>query len=253
VEILMIHNIRKEFFDLELENYRLTFDDGLFSQYYYYPLFRKFANEPIFFIAPSFIQPGKARSVFDGEQHLGYAKSKKYMYDAFISGVFHHFMTIEEIQRISEEENVKIGAHSHFHDVILTRRFPHKKKPLSRWKLERYPYYSESMKSRFSIRSKLAFQGYEYHNGRCVQRSEAEWLDYIKYDTETCLKWFEKCLGFTPTMYCFPFNEYNERLISSLKSFGFNEFYNARPGTDGNIYPRLDIDKLYDQYRLSAS
>ena len=38
---LMIHDIRKEYFDLDLDQYRLTFDDGLFSQYYYFPLLNK--------------------------------------------------------------------------------------------------------------------------------------------------------------------------------------------------------------------
>ena len=69
METLMIHSIRKEYFELKLEVYRLTFDDGLYSQFYYYPLFRNYANGLIYFIITSFIQPGKAREVFDGK-HL---------------------------------------------------------------------------------------------------------------------------------------------------------------------------------------
>ena len=54
----MIHDIRKEYFELSLNQYRLTFDDGLFSQYYYYPLYKNHTERLTYFIATSFIQPG---------------------------------------------------------------------------------------------------------------------------------------------------------------------------------------------------
>ena len=245
MKTLMIHSIRKEYFELKLEKYRLTFDDGLYSQYYYYPLFRNYDNNLIYFIITSFIKPGKARRVFDGE-HLEVLKSRQYMYDAFIKKELHHFMNVEELQELSRQQHVRIGSHSHYHEIIPTRTHPKKEKPLSQWKIEKYPNSLEIFDKKLSIRSKLAFKGYNYRNGCLISRSKEEWEDYIKYDTESCLKWFEFNLGFTPTKYFFPFNEHNDQLISILESFGFNEFYSARADKNEKVYPRIDIDKLYN-------
>ena len=157
----MIHDIRKEYFDLNLDQYRLTFDDGLFSQYYYFPLLKNHTRKLTYFIATSFIKPGKARSMFAGE-YISYLKSKKYSYRTFIEGKFDHFMTLEEIQKLSEQSNVRIGVHSHLHDVILTRTHPRKRKPLSKWKLERFQNRPDMAGEDLSIRSKLAFQGFKF-------------------------------------------------------------------------------------------
>ena len=133
----MIHDIRREYFNLDLNRFQLTFDDGLFSQYYYYPVFSKNPFPLIYFITTSFISPGKTKKMFGGE-HLPYHKSKKYMHDTFIKGVYDHFMSIGELQQLAACENIQIGAHSHFHDVILTHKQSKKKKPLSAWKLARF-------------------------------------------------------------------------------------------------------------------
>ncbi|UCF91411.1 MAG: hypothetical protein JSW39_24580, partial [Desulfobacterales bacterium] len=73
---LMIHDIRKEYFSLPLNDYELTFDDGLYSQYYYYPLLSQHPSELLYFITTAFIQPGKARQLFAGD-YIPYLKSKK--------------------------------------------------------------------------------------------------------------------------------------------------------------------------------
>ncbi|UCF95238.1 MAG: hypothetical protein JSW39_14160, partial [Desulfobacterales bacterium] len=158
-----------------------------------------------------------------------------------------HFMTLEEIQILAGYPNVLVGAHSHFHDVVLTRKHPRKIKPVSQWKLERIRNRAILSREDLSIRSRLAFQGFDLRDGALVQRSEAAWEDYIKYDTELCLKWFELNLGFTPQMYCFPFNEYSDKFIALLKSFGFKQFYGARPRKTREIYGRIDIDALLNQ------
>ena len=241
----MIHDIHRKYFELNLSQYRLTFDDGLFSQYYYYPLLKNHPATLTFFITTSFIKPGKARGMYAGE-YLSYIKSKKYMYRSFIEGKFDHFMTIEELQEISDRTNVRIGVHSHFHDVIISRTHPGRRKALSRWKLERFQNLSDLDEKDLSIRSKLAFQGFDYRNGLLTQRSEAEWEDYIKYDTELCLEWMEKHTGMIPDLYCFPFNEYNEKLISILKTFGFKQFFAARSEGSDEVVGRTDIDRLID-------
>jgi peptidoglycan/xylan/chitin deacetylase (PgdA/CDA1 family) len=241
----MIHDIRQEYFNLPLNDYRLTFDDGLYAHYYYYPLFKTNPAELVFFIITSFIKPGKVRKMFDGE-YLDYQKSKKVMYAAFIKGQLTHFMTLEELQILASHPNVRIGAHSHYHDVILTRRHPKKKKPLSPWKLERFQKNPAIESENLSIRSRLAFQGYYFRNGRLVQRTDTQWLDFIKYDTDMCISWFESNLGFTPDTYCVPFNEHNDQLLTVLKSFGFKTFYSARPKGNEAIRGRIDIDRLVE-------
>ncbi len=243
MKYLMIHDIRKEYFDLDLNQYRLTFDDVLFSQYYYFQLFRNHPEKLTYFITTSFIKPGKARNMFKG-RYISYLKSKKYGYRTFIESKYDHFMNVEEIQKLSQQPNVRIGVHSHFHDVILTRKHPHKRKPLSQWKMERFEDFSKITDQDFSIRSRLAFQGFNYKNGLLTRRPVTQWEDYIKFDTELCLRWVEQHIGITPDLYCFPFNEHNPKLISILKSFGFNEFFAARPGKNGQVKGRVDIDSL---------
>jgi hypothetical protein len=241
---LMVHDIRKEFFNLDLANYQLTFDDGLYSQYYYFSLFEPNRTPRIFFIITGLIQQGKARKVFDG-QYLPHIKSRKYMHEAFVEKKFDQFMRLEELEIIADQKEVILGAHSHFHDIILTEhRF---KKKLSQWKFERLPCPLQNKEGfPFNRRSRLAYQGFSYSGGNLVKRSETEWLDYIKYDTESCLGWFEKYLGFQPSIYCFPFNEYTPVFVEILRSYGFKHFYNGKSGDNEQIFSRMDIDSLVE-------
>ena len=243
MKILTIHDVRKEYFDLNLGAYRLTFDDGLFSQYYYFQFFEDHPEKLTYFIATSLIKPGAARPVFNG-QYLPHLKSKKYMHRTFAEGRFEHFMNVEELQALGRYKNVAIGAHSHFHDVILTRSLPHKRKALSSWKLERIPAAKRIPLAELSIRSKLAYKGLEVVGGKLIPRSEAAWEDFIKYDTEQCLRWFDQNLNMQPRIYGFPFNEYSDKFVLILKSFGFEHFYAARPKNKPEITGRIDIDSL---------
>ena len=243
MKILTIHDVRKEYFDLNLNAYQLTFDDGLYSQFYYFSLFKDHPKKLTYFITTSFIKPGKMRKAAAG-RNLPYIKSKKYMYRTFAEGRFDHFMNLEELQEISGQENVQIGAHSHFHDVILTRTHAHKRKPLSPWKLERIRASKEISIEEFSIRSKLAFKGHEVDGRKLAPRSETAWEDFIKYDTELCLQWFEQNLNKQPKIYAFPFNEYSTTFVTILKTFGFKQFFAARPKNKEVITGRIDIDSL---------
>jgi hypothetical protein len=243
MKILTIHDVRKEYFDLNLNDYQLTFDDGLFSQFYHFSLFKDHPKKLTYLITTSFIKPGKIRKTVAG-WNLPYIKSKKYMYRTFAEGRFDHFMNLEELQEICGQKNVQIGAHSHFHDVILTRTHPHKRKPLSPWKLERIRATKEMSIEEFSIRSKLAFKGHTIDDGKLIPRSETAWEDYIKYDTELCLKWFEQNLNIQPKIYAFPFNEYSTKFVTILKTFGFKQFFAARPKNKKEITGRIDIDSL---------
>ena len=245
MKILTIHDVRKEYFDLNLGAYRLTFDDGLFSQYYYFQFFKDHPEKLTYFIATSMIKPGAVRPIFNG-RYLPYIKSKKYMYRTFAEGRFDHFMNVDELKALSRHENVDIGAHSHFHDVILTRTHPHKRKALSPWKLARIRAAKKIPLEEFSIRSKLAYKGVEVDGERLIPRSQSAWEDFIKYDTELCLNWFEQNLNMQPKIYAFPFNEYCSKLVNILKSFGFEQFFAARPRNKKEVSGRIDIDSLLD-------
>jgi len=166
------------------------------------------------------------------------------MYRSFIEHKFDHFMTTEEIQELAAKSNVQIGVHSHLHDVIPTSTHSRKRKPLSKWKLERFQNSPEISDRDLSIRSKIAFKGFNFQKGSLKRRSTTQWEDYIMYDTELCLKWVENNLGFRPDMYCFPFNEHHEKLISILKTCGFKQFFAARPGKSTEVVGRVDIDSL---------
>ena len=243
MKTLMIHDIRPEYFNLPLDKYHLTFDDGLYAHYYYLPLLEKHPCTLFFFIATGFIQPGGARKMFDG-QYRPYLKSKRYMYQAMIENKRDFYMTVDEVRRLAHRPSVVIGAHSHFHDVILTRTHSSKRKPPGAWKLARFAGIDDPSAEGFSIRSRLAFQGYDIEEGEITRRSRTEWEDYIKRDTESCLQWFETNLGFLPDSYCFPFNEYSTPLVTMLQAYGFKRFFGARAAKNDLIQPRLDIDRL---------
>ncbi|MGE5258796.1 MAG: hypothetical protein ACM3KE_19140, partial [Hyphomicrobiales bacterium] len=156
------------------------------------------------------------------------------------------FMTVDEVRFLAEQSGVRLGAHSHFHDLILTDVHPRKPKPASAWKSARFQDVPAPLRAEMSIRSRLAFQGFEFCNGRLVPRPESDWLDYIRRDTELCLGWFERHLGRVPDAYCFPFNEYSSPLIAILRSYGFREFYASRFPKDPSLIGRMDIDALLE-------
>jgi peptidoglycan/xylan/chitin deacetylase (PgdA/CDA1 family) len=240
---LMIHDMQPGYFDLALDDFQLTFDDGLFSQYYYYPLLRQHPEKLIYFITTSFIKPGRVRKMYSGDP-IPHLKSKKYMHRTFIQKETDHFMTTEEVQYLAAQPNVEIGVHSHFHDVIPTRTHARKRKPPSQWKLARFNHHPDIHSRDLSIRSRLAFQGYDLVRGRLSRRTRPDWEAYIEKDTRLAREWMTATLGFVPDLYCFPFNEYSDPFVAILKRFGFKEFFGARVKKQSEIKARTDIDSL---------
>lgn len=104
--VLMIHEIRENFFNLDLENYILTFDDGLYSQYYFYNRFSEINTKKIYFISTDVICEGKQSMNFPTciEAHSKAFKGNK-----------EDYMTLDQIKFLMEQPNVEIGAHSHTH------------------------------------------------------------------------------------------------------------------------------------------
>jgi hypothetical protein len=243
MDTLMIHDLKAAFFDLPLDHYRLTFDDGLYSQYYYYPLLKTHSQPLRFFITTSLIREAPARGRFDG-RYLDHQAIADYARRAFIEGRRDDYMTAAEVRFLADQPNVRLGAHSHFHDITLTTIHPKKPRPVSTWKLQRFAHVPESLRRGMAIRSRLAFAGHEFRNQRLVERSVREWEDYIRRDTELCLDWFHRHLGRTPDAYCFPFNEYSAPLLGLLRSYGFREFYAGSAPKDPSLIRRTEIESI---------
>lgn len=117
LKTLTIHGIDPKFFGkLQLRDYVLTFDDGLFSQYYYWPLLRNLPVKKIFFITTNFIG-------VDGLGKRKYWKGKMQEFpncfealeDYRETGNKENYMRLEELQEIMQEHNVIIGGHGHNH------------------------------------------------------------------------------------------------------------------------------------------
>jgi peptidoglycan/xylan/chitin deacetylase (PgdA/CDA1 family) len=241
MDVVMFHDLRREHFELPLERCRLTFDDGLYSHYYYLNLLENHPHALTFFITTSFIRGGAARPVFSG-RHLEYREASFYAQRAMIEGDFSGFMTVEEVQHLAARTNVRIGAHSHFHDVTLTDVHPKKRRSTSLWRLKRFGQVPADVLRTMSIRSRLAFQGFEFEAGRLRPRPEAGWEEFIRQDTELCLEWFARHLNRLPDLYGFPFNEYSPRLIAILKAYGFREFYAGSSVKHADVIGRTDAE-----------
>jgi peptidoglycan/xylan/chitin deacetylase (PgdA/CDA1 family) len=104
--VLMIHEVDERLFDLPLENYVLTFDDGLYTQYQYIEELNKIKTEKIFFISSNIICVG--------EQSTEYIDCVSAHEKAF-NGNTENYMTLEQIKHLMKCPNVTIGGHGHNH------------------------------------------------------------------------------------------------------------------------------------------
>lgn len=107
----MIHDIREEMFSLPLDQYILTFDDGLYSQYYYYPRFKEIPTQKVYFIS-SGIVCNQLQSTMFPTCSMAHQKA--------FSGNKEDYMTIEQIKELMTDPLVEIGGHSHSHQNVGT-------------------------------------------------------------------------------------------------------------------------------------
>lgn len=107
--VLMIHEIRDWMLNLPLENYTLTFDDGLYGQYYYLDHFKKLKTEKYFFISTNIVCPEES------EQSLTFPSCRDAHQEFFDTQNARHYMKWSQIREIYHTENCFIGGHSHFH------------------------------------------------------------------------------------------------------------------------------------------
>lgn len=104
--VLMIHEARAEFAQLPLEDYLLTFDDGLYSQYVFYNEIKHINTPKIFFVSSGIICADNQSTEFitcrDAHQKA-------------FNGNYENYMTVEQIKYMMQDPLVSIGAHSHSH------------------------------------------------------------------------------------------------------------------------------------------
>jgi len=93
---LMIHDFKREYLDLPLEDYKLTFDDGLVSPLSYWHKINKLKTQKIFFIPTLAIGNG-----IEGKP-------------------VEQFMNLEQIKFLDSHGDVTIGGHSHAHRRLDT-------------------------------------------------------------------------------------------------------------------------------------
>lgn len=104
--VLMIHKITDSLFERNLEDYVLTFDDGLYSHFYYFDKFSRIKTEKIYFISSGII--------CTGAQNNNFPTSSEAHKKAF-AGNYEDFMTVEQIKELAKQPNVTIGGHGHSH------------------------------------------------------------------------------------------------------------------------------------------
>lgn len=123
-EIIMFHELNSSILDFMIENVNFfsnklfTFDDGLYSQYYYFETLQKIfpKNIMIFFISTDIICPESDTQSHSFPKcdiaHKYYFKNNKNK---------KHYMKLSQIKELSLNSNVIIGGHGHKH---LSGKFP---------------------------------------------------------------------------------------------------------------------------------
>lgn len=110
--VLMIHEIRERFFDLPLHDYALTFDDGLYSQYYYFDRIKDIDTEKMFFISTDIVASE------DEDQSITFPVCSAAHDKYFNTYSREDYMKWSQISKIANTDNCYIGGHSHTHNRL---------------------------------------------------------------------------------------------------------------------------------------
>lgn len=109
LRILNLHEITEEIIKKDFSDYVIiTFDDGLYSQYFYYKEFLKYNIPLYFFISTDIVYDDNDNQILDitcTEAHKLY----------FENNNKNAYMTECQIKEIYESTNCFIGGHSHTH------------------------------------------------------------------------------------------------------------------------------------------
>lgn len=105
--VLMIHEMSDKLLSLPLESYTLTFDDGLYSQYYYFDRIKDLKTTKIYFVSSGIVCTDQMQSRVPITCAEAHAKA--------FSGNKEDYMTLGQIKELMLDPTVIIGAHSHSH------------------------------------------------------------------------------------------------------------------------------------------
>ena len=183
----------------------VSFDDSLYSHYYYLPKIRKLRPDLrlIVNVTTSFLNPIKIiRETYQGDKHLEFIDCNTYM-SSFLHNDLENFMTFAELDYLYQID-IEVSAHSHYHKPILTFGHP-------RVHIWPYKYYNLKVKNFVTFRSALSIPGFEFKDDKFQRRSQEEFEKFVEEDTDLCFETFSK-LNIKPKMYCLPFNDRSQYL-----------------------------------------
>ena len=104
----MIHELSQEMFELPLEDYILTFDDGLYTQYKYLEQLKALQTPKIFFVSTNLVR-GAGTVPSDEFLYCGKAHEKAF------NGNLENYMSWDEILEIHNTDGCVIVGHRHDH------------------------------------------------------------------------------------------------------------------------------------------
>lgn len=121
MKTLAIHDIKPEFRTFPFSNYYLTFDDGLFSQYFYWDFFEK-ESFNILFISTNLIEVEyKKRRQWNGSDNLSiFPTCFEALADYRKTGNRENYMRLDELKELMDN-GVTIGAHGHDHTPSMSK------------------------------------------------------------------------------------------------------------------------------------
>lgn len=105
--VLMIHEVREWMFDLPLGDYHLSFDDALYSQYYYLDRLLSYDTTMTFYVSTNIYSVDNLRYRFDDcvTAHRKVNDQKDYS----------NYMTWGQLRIIDRIPNCRVGGHGHNH------------------------------------------------------------------------------------------------------------------------------------------
>ena len=111
---LMVHELNEYYFNnINFEEYNLTFDDGLYSQFFYLPILDKIKTSKIFFISTGLIRNGLIRPQFNGK-YFDFPTCYEAMCNWVNNEDREPYMNTNEIKWMFDN-GYKLGGHGHFH------------------------------------------------------------------------------------------------------------------------------------------
>ena len=106
----MIHEFKEEFLDLPLQDYTLTFDDGLYTQYLFLDKLLEIDTDKYFFISSGIICPENK------DQNNNFITCYDAHKKAF-NNDFTNYMKWSQIKKINMNKKCYVGCHSHYHKI----------------------------------------------------------------------------------------------------------------------------------------